>query len=84
MRNQIRGLMIEKGLPSFYITINLADVHNLIVKFLAGSDFDLDTMSADQVPIFWSQSILVTNNPAVCAKFFRLYMDAFVKILLGF
>jgi hypothetical protein len=26
MRNEIRGLMIEKGLPSFYITINPADV----------------------------------------------------------
>ncbi|KAJ6613656.1 hypothetical protein B0H10DRAFT_1682288, partial [Mycena sp. CBHHK59/15] len=32
MRNEIRGLMIEKGLPSFYITINPADVFNLIVK----------------------------------------------------
>ncbi|KAJ7363076.1 hypothetical protein DFH08DRAFT_614730, partial [Mycena albidolilacea] len=31
MRNEIRGLMIEKGLPSFYITINPADVFNPIV-----------------------------------------------------
>jgi hypothetical protein len=26
MRNQICGLMIEKGLPSFYLTMNPADV----------------------------------------------------------
>ncbi|KAJ6545733.1 hypothetical protein B0H19DRAFT_866494, partial [Mycena capillaripes] len=31
MRNQIRGLMIEKGLPSFYLTINPADVYNPLV-----------------------------------------------------
>ena len=84
MRNKIRGLMIEKGMPSFYITVNPADIYNPIVKFLAGCEIDIDAMSSDQVPTFWSQSILVANNPAVCAKFFRLYMDAFVKTLLGF
>ncbi|TDL18175.1 hypothetical protein BD410DRAFT_706625, partial [Rickenella mellea] len=31
MRNEIRALMIEKGLPSFYITINPADVFNPLV-----------------------------------------------------
>ena len=31
MRNEIRGLMIEKGMPSFFITINPADVYNPIV-----------------------------------------------------
>ncbi|KAJ6559570.1 hypothetical protein B0H19DRAFT_864039, partial [Mycena capillaripes] len=31
MRNEIRGLMIEKGLPSFYITINPADIYNPVV-----------------------------------------------------
>ncbi|KAJ7858577.1 hypothetical protein B0H13DRAFT_1640393 [Mycena leptocephala] len=28
MRNEIRALMVEKGLPSFYLTINPADVYN--------------------------------------------------------
>ncbi|KAJ8580895.1 hypothetical protein M405DRAFT_752646, partial [Rhizopogon salebrosus TDB-379] len=31
MRNEIRALMIEKGLPNFYITINPADVYNPVV-----------------------------------------------------
>ncbi|KAF9478829.1 hypothetical protein BDN70DRAFT_775626, partial [Pholiota conissans] len=31
MRNEIRGLVMEKGLPTFYLTINPADVHNPIV-----------------------------------------------------
>ena len=36
MRNEICGLMMDQGLPSFYITINPADVFNPLVKFLAG------------------------------------------------
>ncbi|KAK0469454.1 uncharacterized protein EV420DRAFT_1258614, partial [Desarmillaria tabescens] len=31
MRNEIRGLMFEKGMPSFYITINPVDVFNPVV-----------------------------------------------------
>ncbi|KAJ7233268.1 hypothetical protein B0H12DRAFT_1028597, partial [Mycena haematopus] len=31
MRNEIRGLMIDKGMPSFYLTINPADVYNPLV-----------------------------------------------------
>ena len=84
MCNQICGLMIEKGLPSFYLIINPTNVCNPIVKFLAGSDIDIDRMTADQVPTSWSQSVLVANNPIVCAKFFNIYMEAFVKALLGF
>ncbi|TDL19360.1 hypothetical protein BD410DRAFT_727238, partial [Rickenella mellea] len=31
MRSEIRGMMMDVGLPSFYITINPADVYNPIV-----------------------------------------------------
>ncbi|KAJ3878159.1 hypothetical protein F5879DRAFT_765916, partial [Lentinula edodes] len=31
MRNQIRALMTDQGLPSFFITINPADVYNPLV-----------------------------------------------------
>ncbi|KAG1891951.1 hypothetical protein F4604DRAFT_1517925, partial [Suillus subluteus] len=31
MRNEMRGLMIEQGLLSFYVTVNPADVYNPIV-----------------------------------------------------
>ncbi|KAJ6453629.1 hypothetical protein DFH09DRAFT_837405, partial [Mycena vulgaris] len=78
MRNEIRGLMIEKGLPSFYITINPADVFNPIVKFLAGSEIDVDSMLPDQVPNYWDQSVLVAKNPIVAARFFNAYMKAFI------
>jgi hypothetical protein len=41
--------MIDKGLPSFYITINPADVFNPLVKFLAGDEINLDSITSYSV-----------------------------------
>ena len=82
MRNEIRALMIEKGLPSFYITTNPADVHSPIVKFMSGGDFDLDAMLPADVPDFWSQSILIAKNPVVASRFFHMLMTAFIRAVL--
>lgn len=84
MRNEIRGLMMDKGLPSFYITINPADVFNPLVKFLAGSEIDIDNLLPEQVPDYWEQAILVAKNPSVAAKFFNIYMKAFISAILGY
>jgi len=50
MRNEIRALMIEKGMPSFFITINPADIYNPLVNFLGGADIDIDALLPEQVP----------------------------------
>src|ERR1700721_2865573 len=84
MRNEIRGLMMKQGLPSFYVTINPADVYNPLVKLLAGADIDVDALLPEQVPNYWKQSILVAKNPAVAAKFFHVYVQAFIKAILGY
>lgn len=83
MRNEIRAMIVEKGLPSFYLTINPADVFNPVVKFLAGSEIDVDRLLPEQVPSYLEQSILVAKNPFVASKFFNLYMKSFVKNILG-
>lgn len=84
MRNEMRGLMMHLGLPSFFVTINPADIHNPLVKFLAGSDINLDNLPASDVPQYREQAFLVAKNPTIAAKFFHLYMKAFYKTLLGF
>ena len=66
MRNEIRALTMKIGLPSFYITVNPADVRNPVVKFLAGEDIDIDTLLPEQVPNSWEQSILIAKNPRDC------------------
>jgi hypothetical protein len=84
MRNEIRGLMIRLGLPSFYLTLNPGDVFNPVVKLLAGANIDVDHLLQEDVPKFWEQSVLVAKNPFVAAKFFNVYMKAFIKSLLGY
>jgi len=84
MRNEIRALTMTHGMPSFYVTINPADTHNPIVKFLAGADIDIDKMLESDVPNYWEQSRLILSNPAVGAKFFNTYLKAFIQTVLGY
>ena len=84
MRNEIRALMMKVGLPSFFITVNPADTRNPIVKFLAGNDIDIDALLPEQVPNPWEQSILVAKNPVVAARFFDIYLKAFISTVLGY
>lgn len=84
MRNEIRALIMDKGLPSFYITINPADIYNPLVKFLAGSEIDIDNLLPEQVPDYMEQSILVAKNPFLAARLFNIYLKAFLKIILGY
>ncbi|KAH9848177.1 hypothetical protein C2E23DRAFT_740053, partial [Lenzites betulinus] len=79
MRNEIRGLMATHGMPSFYLTINPADLYNPIVKVLGGSDIDIDALLPEHVPNTWEQSIMIARNPFVGARFFNLYMKAFIR-----
>ncbi|TEB31229.1 hypothetical protein FA13DRAFT_1581635, partial [Coprinellus micaceus] len=78
MRNEIRAMVVSLGVPQFFITINPADVRNPIVKFLAGADIDLNNMLDEDVPDYWVQSCEVARNPFVAAKFFNLYIKAFI------
>jgi hypothetical protein len=83
-RNEIRGLMMHLGMPSFYITINPADHRNPLVKFMAGADIDIDNLLSGDVPQYDEQTLLVAKNPFIGAKFFNIYMKAFIKALLGY
>ena len=84
MRNEIRGLTMKVGLPSFFITVNPADTRNPIVKFLAGNDIDIDALLPEQVPNPWEQSILIAKNPVIAARFFDIYLKAFISTVLGY
>lgn len=82
--NEIHGLMVHLGLPSFFITINLADIYNPLVKFLTGADIDPDNMLDKDVPKYWDQELLIAENPVLGAQFFNIIMKGFIKSILGF
>ena len=64
--------------------INPADVYNPLLKYLAGKDIDIDNLLPTDIPDYWDQMLLVTKNPVVAAKFFNLYIKAFIKSILGY
>jgi len=44
----------------------------------------IDNLLPNEVPDYWEQTFLVAQNPAVAAKFFNIYMKAFISALLGY
>lgn len=83
MRNEIRGMMLDLGLPSFYVTINPADCHNPIVNLMAGDDVDIDNLLKEERVGYRDQAFRIARNPFVGAKFFDTYMHAFFTHLIG-
>jgi hypothetical protein len=84
MRNEIRANILSLGVPSFFITVNPADVYNPIVKFLAGNDIDIDNLLSNQVPTYWDQAGIIAHNPCIAAEFFDVYINAFISAILQY
>lgn len=84
MRNEIRANILSLGVPSFYVTVNPADVYNPMVRFLAGSDIDIDNLLSHEIPTYWEQAKLVARNPCIVAEFFHTYVNAFISAILGY
>lgn len=82
MRNEIRAMIASLGAPSFFITINPADVYNPLVKLLAGDEIDIDKLLPEQIPNYMEQSILIAKDPVLAARFFHIYMKAFFSAIL--
>ncbi|TEB18780.1 hypothetical protein FA13DRAFT_1580419, partial [Coprinellus micaceus] len=79
MRNEARSMIISKGLPGFFVTLNPADIYNPIVQLLAGADIDIDHLLPGEVPNSYRQGLLVAKNPFLAAKFFNIYVKAFLQ-----
>ncbi|KAF8317807.1 hypothetical protein F5887DRAFT_928700 [Amanita rubescens] len=84
MRNEIRTMITSLGAPSFFITVNPADVFNPMVNLLAGNDININQLLPEQVPDYHRQSILIAKDPVLAAQFFHLYMKAFFTAVLGY
>lgn len=84
MRNEIRANILSLGVPSFYVTVNPADVYNPMVRFLAGNDIDIDNLLSHEIPTYWEQAKIVAQNPCIAAEFFHVFVSAFISAILGY
>lgn len=83
MRQEIRALTLQHGLPSFYVTVNPADIYHPLVRFLAGDEIADASRSDSRGDTFFKQAMLISRNPVIAADFFELIMKAFIECLLG-
>lgn len=84
MRNEIRANILSLGVPSFYITMNPADVYNPIVKYLSSHQINIDSLMSHEVPTYWEQAKAIARNPCIAAKFFNTYLNAFFSAILHY
>jgi len=82
MRNEVRSLMHDVGLPSFFITINPADCCLPLVQFIAGRGINMSKLLPEHGSNYWGQSVLVAENPFIAARLFDDYVRAFISHIL--
>ncbi|XP_006463055.1 hypothetical protein AGABI2DRAFT_55968, partial [Agaricus bisporus var. bisporus H97] len=82
MRSKLRTLVVEKGLPTFYLKVYPADVYNPIVNILAGKNVSLNDMFSNQSSTYWSQATLIAQNPLLGAQFFNIVMKNYISCIL--
>ncbi|CAF0983083.1 unnamed protein product [Brachionus calyciflorus] len=73
-RNDIRSYIIQKGLPSFYITLNPNDLNSPLILFLSGKEINENLIL---------RSIDIANDPVSQSLNFDILIENFINFILG-
>lgn len=66
MRNELRGLMMHTGLPTFFITLNFADKFNPLVRVLSGrDDYIFDYLTSENIDLNEQRHIIAKCQDAL-------------------
>jgi Helitron helicase-like domain at N-terminus/PIF1-like helicase len=84
LRNEIRAAINYRGAPTLFVTLNPSDVHNPLVRILAGEYVNIEDLVEGQEIQDWRRSMIVAKNPASCAIFFDLVIRQFIHIILRY
>jgi hypothetical protein len=80
-RNEIRSLIIEEGVPVFFITFAPPPYKNPICLYFCGLNIDLDDLNIN-LPSYSERARMVARNPVACARFFHVLVQAFIQTVL--
>lgn len=94
-RNEIEAINRTNGMPTFFITINPADLKSPIVNILAGKTLDArlekiltsqpDELDSEQRKLYdQHQRSSNAHNPVACAEYFELVLSQIRKHFLGY
>lgn len=82
-RNEIKSLIMAKGMPLFFITFAPADLKNPLCLYYCGENVDL----FDHLPRLRSaddRRRAIANHPAGAARFFDFLVKTFVRVILRY
>jgi len=80
---EIKALMMIYGLPTFFVTVNPADLNHPLVLHFAGKDINLDRPFTDGWLDKAQRARLVASNPVAVAKFFNTLITIWLKTIVG-
>jgi hypothetical protein len=83
IQGQIKGMIVMKGPPSLWITINLSDTGDPIAQVFAGEQIDMDSFVKTSGPNSEQQSKNIAADPYAAAKFFHFFIVAVLEELYG-
>ena len=83
LQHEIKALMLGLGLPTFFITINPADLHNPLFLHYAGHKINLDNPFEANWLKKSQRADLVAADPVAAAKFFHKIVCVWLEHLLG-
>jgi len=85
-RRECFALVPMFGPPTYFITINPADLHSPVMCHFAGADVKIGISDPDNppMPTFAYRAHLVAHDPVACARFFHRVVTAFLTFLIGF
>jgi Helitron helicase-like domain at N-terminus len=86
MRQEIQAISRSAGTVNIFFTLNPADTFNPLSAFMAGKDINIDTIFGNPDSQFTSfdRARSLAENPVAGAEFFKLMVDQFINVFLGF
>ena len=83
LRNQIHALIFDRGLPSIFFTINLADINSGVALYFAGVNLDLDAIIPSNLPTTYKQAEIIASHPVATAKLFHLPITTVLETMIA-
>lgn len=80
-RNEIRSLIIDEGVPLFFITFAPPPHKNPICLYLCGELIDLSSVITE-LPPYVVRAAKTSRNPVASARFFHILVQSFLKHVL--
>ncbi|CAF1381950.1 unnamed protein product [Rotaria sordida] len=82
LRTRIHALIYNQGLPSIFLTLNLADIHSLVALYFAGVKFDLDNIQMEQLMDNYKRAEIIASHPVATAKYFHLLISNILDTMI--